>query len=189
MPRSLLALDAAIDLPFALPTAVGGVTLATLFAGNGWLGAPLQRFGIKVAYAPAGIVVALVFVTLPFVVRTLQPIIHDLDRDVEDAARCLGATRWQTFTRVILPELVPGLLTGFTLALARGVGEYGSVVFIAGNMPMKTEIAALLIITELEQYNYAAATALGTVMLALSLALLLMLNGLQWWLRPAREHA
>ena len=182
-------IDALIDLPFALPTAVGGIALTAIFSENGWLGGVLGKLGIGVAFTPTGITVALVFVTLPFVVRTLQPVIAELDPAVLDAARCLGATPLQTFVRVVLPELSTGILTGFTLAFARGVGEYGSVVFIAGNMPMKTEVIALLIITKLEQYDYAGATALATIMLATSFVFLLLLNGLQWLRRSRTELA
>jgi sulfate/thiosulfate transport system permease protein len=166
-------LDAAIDLPFALPTAVAGITLATLYAPHGWIGRMLSPLGIEVAYRPLGIVVALVFVGLPFVVRTVQPAVLDLD------AAMLGASRWQAFSRVVFPALWPALLTGFTLSFARGLGEYGSVVFISGNMPMKTEVATLLIVGKLEQYDYAGAAAIGTLMLAASFVLLLVLSGLQ----------
>lgn len=178
--------DALVDLPFALPTAVAGITLATLFAGNGWLGQYLEPLGVKVAYTPLGIVVALTFVTLPFVVRTLQPVIEDIESEVEEAAATLGASRWQTFTRVIFPALFPALLTGFTLAFSRAIGEFGSVIFIAGNMPMVSEIVPLLIISKLEQYDVLGATALAVVMLALSFALLLTINLLQWW--TANRH-
>jgi len=173
--------DALIDLPFALPTAVAGITLTTLYAPAGWLGAPLDRAGIKVAFTPLGITVALVFIGLPFVVRTLQPVIEDLDVEIEEAATSLGATRTQLLTRVILPYLYPAWLTGFALAFARAVGEYGSVVFISGNMPMRTEISPLLIITKLEQYDYAGATAIAGVMLLISFTLLLAVNALQGW--------
>lgn len=178
--------DALVDLPFALPTAVAGITLATLFAGNGWLGQYLEPLGVKVAYTPLGIVVALTFVTLPFVVRTLQPVIEDIESEVEEAAATLGASRWQTFTRVIFPALFPALLTGFTLAFSRAIGEFGSVIFIAGNMPMVSEIVPLLIISKLEQYDVLGATALAVVMLALSFVLLLAINLLQWW--TANRH-
>jgi sulfate transport system permease protein len=178
--------DALIDLPFALPTAVAGITLAALLSQNGWLGRPLESMGLKVAFTPLGIVVALVFIGLPFVVRTVQPVLEELDADREEAAACLGASRWQTIRGVVLPELVPAVITGFALAFARGTGEYGSVVFISGNMPMRTEIAPLLIITKLEQYQYAEATAIATVLLLLSFALLLLINLLQWW--TARHH-
>jgi len=171
--------DAVVDLPFALPTAVAGITLTTLYAPTGWLGRPLAELGLKVAFTPLGIAVALVFLGLPFTVRTLQPVLASLDPEVEDAAESLGATRLDTFRRVLLPELRPALLTGGTLAFARGVGEYGSVVFISGNMPMRTEIAPLLVMTKLEQYDVAGATALATVLLAASFLLLLALNRLE----------
>jgi sulfate/thiosulfate transport system permease protein len=174
--------DALVDLPFALPTAVAGIALTMLYAPNGWLGRPLQEaLGLKVAFTPLGIVVALTFIGLPFVVRTLQPVIEDLDVEVEEAAASLGAGRRQTFARVIVPALLPAWITGFTLAFARALGEYGSVVFIAGNMPMKTEITPLLIITKLEQYDYAGATAIALVMLAASFVLLGAVNRLQSW--------
>jgi sulfate/thiosulfate transport system permease protein len=173
--------DALVDLPFALPTAVAGITLTTLYAPNGWLGAPLREMGITVVFTPLGIVVSLVFIGLPFVIRTLEPVIEDLSADIEEAATSLGADRWQVIRRVILPYLYPAWLTGFALAFARAIGEYGSVVFISGNMPMKTEISALLIITKLEQYDYEGATAIALVMLALSFLLLLIINGLQGW--------
>ena len=173
--------DALVDLPFALPTAVAGIVLTTLYAENGWLGRPLAHAGIKVAFTPLGVVVALTFIGLPFVVRTLQPVIESLDPEVEEAAASLGASRLQTFRRVILPAILPAWITGFALAFARALGEYGSVVFIAGNMPMKTEISALLIITKLEQYDYAGATAIAVVMLVASFVLLLAINRLQSW--------
>jgi sulfate transport system permease protein len=173
--------DALVDLPFALPTAVAGITLTTLYAPRGLLGAPLQELGIKVAFTPLGIVVSLVFIGLPFVIRTLEPVIEDLSAEIEEAAASLGASRWQVLRRVILPYLYPAWLTGFALAFARAIGEYGSVVFISGNMPMKTEISALLIITKLEQYDYAGATAIAVVMLFLSFVLLLIINALQGW--------
>jgi sulfate transport system permease protein len=173
--------DALIDLPFALPTAVAGITLTTLYAPNGWLGRPLDAAGITVAFTPLGIVIALTFIGLPFVVRTVQPVIEDLDVELEEAASNLGARRWQVIVRIILPYLLPAWLTGFALAFARGVSEYGSVVFISGNMPMKTEVSPLLIMTKLEQYDYAGATALATVMLLMSFALLLGINALQAW--------
>jgi len=173
--------DAFVDLPFALPTAVAGIALTALYAENGWLGKPLADLGIKVAYTPLGVTVALTFIGLPFVVRTLQPVIEDLDPEVEEAAASLGASRAQTFGRVVLPALLPAWLTGFALAFARAVGEYGSVVFIAGNMPMKTEISPLLILTKLEQYDYAGATAIALVMLVASFVLLLFINLLQHW--------
>jgi sulfate transport system permease protein len=173
--------DAMVDLPFALPTAVAGIALTALYAPNGWLGMWLLSFGIAVAFTPLGIVVALTFIGLPFVVRTLQPVLEDLDKEVEQAAATLGASPAQTFARVILPALWPALLTGFALAFARAVGEYGSVIFIAGNMPLKTEIAPLLIVTKLEQYDYAGATAIAVVMLVLSFAIMLGINALQHW--------
>ena len=174
-------LDALVDLPFALPTAVAGITLATLYASNGWIGHLLEPLGIKVAYTPLGIVVALIFIGLPFVVRTVQPTLEDLEREAEEAAACLGASRWQTFTRVVFPAILPALTTGFALAFARAVGEYGSVIFIAGNMPLVSEITPLIIITKLEQYDYAGATAVAVVMLVISFALLVVINGLQAW--------
>ena len=172
--------DAMVDLPFALPTAVAGIALTTLYASNGWIGSRLDPLGIKVAYTWLGITVALVFIGLPFVVRTVQPVLDDLEVEVEEAAASLGAQRWQTFTRVVFPTIAPALLTGFALAFARAIGEYGSVVFIAGNMPMRTEIVPLLIITKLEQYDYTGATAIATVMLIVSFGLLLTINLLQW---------
>jgi sulfate transport system permease protein len=176
-------LDAMVDLPFALPTAVAGIALTALYAPNGWLGRWLQPLGLNVAFTPLGVVVALTFIGLPFVVRTLQPVLEDLDKGVEQAAATLGASPWQTFARVVLPALWPALFTGFALAFARAVGEYGSVIFIAGNMPMKSEIAPLLIITKLEQYDYAGATAIAVVMLVLSFALMFGINALQSWAR------
>ncbi|HQQ74270.1 MAG TPA: sulfate ABC transporter permease subunit CysT [Pseudomonadales bacterium] len=173
--------DALVDLPFALPTAVAGITLSALYANNGWIGSLLEPYGIKVAYTPLGIVVALTFIGLPFVVRTVQPVLEDLEGEVEEAAASLGATRWQTFVRVIIPALTPALLTGFALAFARAVGEYGSVIFIAGNIPLVSEITPLLIITKLEQYEYSSATAIAVVMLLISFLLLLVINLLQWW--------
>ena len=173
--------DALVDLPFALPTAVAGLTLTTLYSRNGWYGRHLEALGFQVAFTPVGIVIALTFIGLPFVVRTVQPVLEDIDADVEEAAATLGATPWQVFTRVLFPSVMPALLSGFTLAFARAIGEYGSVVFISGNMPMKTEIAPLLIITRLEQYDYAGATAIAGVMLAASFALLLAVNLLQRW--------
>jgi sulfate transport system permease protein len=174
-------LDALIDLPFALPTAVSGIALTAIYAKSGWIGQYLYAMGIKSAFSPLGITIALTFIGLPFVVRTLQPAIEELDGETEEAAASLGASRWQTFLRVIVPSLLPPLLTGFAMAFARALGEYGSVVFIAGNMPMKTEITSLLIITKLEQYDYAGATALAVVMLLASFVLLLAINLLQWW--------
>jgi sulfate transport system permease protein len=173
--------DALVDLPFALPTAVAGITLATLYGPSGWLGSPLARMGVAVAYTPLGIGVALTFVGMPFVVRTLQPVIEALDPDQEQAARSLGARPLHVFMRVTAPALVPAWLTGFALAFARGLGEYGSVVFIAGNLPMRTEVSSLLVMTRLEQYDYAGATALALVMLAGSFVLLACINGLQAW--------
>jgi sulfate/thiosulfate transport system permease protein len=173
--------DAFVDLPFALPTAVAGIALTALYAPNGWIGQWLTPLGIKVAYTPLGVLVALTFIGLPFVVRTVQPILEDLEVEFEEAAASLGANRWQAFTRVIFPALWPALLTGVALAFARALGEYGSVVFIAGNLPMKTEITPLLIIIKLEQYNYAGATALAVSMLVFSFVLLLLINLLQWW--------
>jgi sulfate transport system permease protein len=182
-------LDALVDLPFALPTAVAGIALTALYAENGWIGSLLAPLGIKVAFTQLGVVLALTFIGLPFVVRTVQPVLEDVERELEDAAASLGATRWQTFWHVILPIILPALLTGFALAFARAVGEFGSVVFIAGNLPMKTEITPLLIITKLEQYDYNGATALAVVMLAFSFVLLLIINLLQWWAnrRAGRE--
>ncbi len=178
--------DALVDLPFALPTAVAGITLATLYAGNGWLGRYLEPLGFKIAYTPWGIVVALTFITLPFVVRTLQPVIEDIETEVEEAAASLGASRWQTFLKVIFPAIFPALLTGTALAFARAVGEYGSVIFIAGNLPLISEITPLLIISKLDQYDVLGATALAVVMLGLSFVLLLSVNLLQWW--AANRH-
>ena len=175
--------DAAVDLPFALPTAVAGITLTTLYARNGWLGAPLADLGILVSFTPTGITVALIFIGLPFVIRTLQPVMEDLDLEVEEAATSLGASRWQVIRHVILPYLFPAWLTGFALAFARAIGEYGSVVFISGNFPMRTEISPLLIITKLEQYDYAGATAIAVVMLVVSFVMLLVINLLQAWAR------
>jgi len=173
--------DALVDLPFALPTAVAGIALTALYAQNGWLGRYLEPLGIKVAYSPLGVVVALIFIGLPFVVRTVQPVLEDAERELEEAAASLGAGRVQTFVRVLLPTLLPALLTGFALSFARAVGEYGSVVFISGNMPMVSEITPLLIISKLEQYDYAGAAAIATVMLVFSFVLLLAINALQWW--------
>lgn len=173
--------DALVDLPFALPTAVAGIALTALYAPNGWLGQYLEPLGIKVAYSPLGVVVALIFIGLPFVVRTVQPVLEDAERELEEAAASLGAGRIQTFYRVLLPTLMPALLTGFALAFARAVGEYGSVVFISGNMPMVSEITPLLIISKLEQFDYAGAAAIATVMLVFSFVLLLIINALQWW--------
>jgi sulfate transport system permease protein len=175
--------DALVDLPFALPTAVAGIALAALYAPNGWIGKWFEPFGIKIAFTPAGVVLALIFIGLPFVVRTVQPVLEDVEKELEEAAACLGANRWQTFRHVILPVILPALLTGFTLAFARAIGEYGSVIFIAGNMPMVSEITPLLIITKLEQYDYAGATAIAVTMLLFSFILLLLINGLQAWQR------
>jgi sulfate transport system permease protein len=172
--------DALVDFPFALPTAVAGITLTTLYAPNGWLGSRLDPLGVKVAFTWLGVVVALTFIGLPFVVRTVQPVLEDFEAEVEEAAASLGASRWQTFRRVLLPTVAPALLTGFALAFARAIGEYGSVVFISGHRPMKTEIAPLLIMTKLEQYDYAGATAIALVLLVVSFALLLLINLLQW---------
>jgi sulfate transport system permease protein len=173
--------DALIDLPFALPTAVAGIALTAIYAKNGWLGQFLEPLGIKIAFGPPGVLVALIFIGLPFVVRTVQPILEDLDAEFEEAAASLGATRWQAITRVVLPALLPPLLTGFALAFARAVGEYGSVIFIAGNIPMVSEITPLMIISKLEQYDYRGATAIAAVMLMASFSLLLLINGLQSW--------
>ncbi|MFK0274445.1 sulfate ABC transporter permease subunit CysT [Ensifer sp. NPDC090286] len=176
-------IDAMVDLPFALPTAVAGIALTTLYAPNGWIGQFLEPLGIKIAFTPAGIVIALIFVGLPFVVRTVQPIMEEIDKEVEEAAATLGASRFQTISRVLLPGLLPAGLTGFALAFARGVGEYGSVIFIAGNLPYVSEIAPLLIVIRLEEFNYAAATAIAAVMLAISFAMLLLINSIQAWSR------
>ncbi len=173
--------DALVDLPFALPTAVSGIALTTLYAPNGWLGQWLEPWGIKAAFSPLGVTLALTFIGLPFVVRTLQPAIEEIEVELEEAAASLGASRWQSIRRVILPTVAPALLTGFALAFARAVGEYGSVVFISGNMPFRTEITSLLILTKLEQYDYAGATALAVVMLLTSFGILLGINALQWW--------
>jgi sulfate transport system permease protein len=175
--------DALVDLPFALPTAVAGITLTAMFAPNGWVGGWLDPLGIKVAYTWLGVTVALTFIGLPFVVRTVQPILQELDPEIEEAAATLGASRWQSLKGVVFPELLPALLTGFALAFARAMGEYGSVVFISGNMPMKTEITPLLIVTKLAEFDYAGATSLAVAMLAMSFVLLLCINLLQWWSR------
>jgi sulfate transport system permease protein len=182
-------LDAVVDLPFALPTAVAGIALASLYGPNGWLGAPLLGVGLKVAYTPVGILVALVFVGLPFVVRTIEPVIVELDRELEEASATLGASRYQTVARVLLPPLIPALLTGFALAFARGVGEYGSVIFIAGNLPFVSEIAPLLIVIKLEEYDYAGATAIATLMLFASFSMLLVINSVQGWSRRRFGYA
>jgi len=179
--------DALVDMPFALPTAVAGITLTALYAPSGWLGQWLAPLGVRVAYTQLGVFIALTFIGLPFIVRTVQPVLEDFDPELEEAAASLGASRWQTFRRVILPMLFPALLTGFSLAFARALGEYGSVIFIAGNMPMKTEITPLLIVTKLEQFDYAGATALAVVMLIGSFAILLVVNLLQW--RSSRHLA
>jgi len=176
-------IDAFVDLPFALPTAVAGITLATLYAPNGWLGKLLVPLGIKVAYTPLGVLVALIFIGLPFVVRTVQPVLEEAEKELEEAAISLGASHWQTFVRVIFPTILPAVLTGFALAFARATGEYGSVIFIAGNMPMISEITPLFMITKLEQYDYAGATAIAVVMLIISFILLLTINALQAWTR------
>jgi sulfate transport system permease protein len=175
--------DALVDLPFALPTAVAGIALTAIYAKNGWVGHWLEPLGIKVAFTRLGVFVALTFIGLPFVVRTLQPVLQELEPELEEASACLGANRWQTITRVILPELLPALLTGFALAFARALGEYGSVVFISGNMPMRTEITPLLIMTKLEQYDYHGATAIAVVLLLASFSTLLLINLLQKWSR------
>ncbi|MET3516799.1 sulfate transport system permease protein [Pseudacidovorax sp. 1753] len=175
--------DALVDLPFALPTAVAGISLTALLAGNGWIGQYLEPLGIKLAFTPAGVVIALIFIGLPFVVRTVQPVLEDTEKELEEAATSLGATRWQTFRLVILPSITPALLTGFAMAFARAIGEYGSVIFIAGNMPMISEITPLIIIGKLEQYDYQGATAVALVMLVFSFLMLLVINALQAWQR------
>lgn len=175
--------DALVDLPFALPTAVAGISLTALLASNGWLGQYLEPMGIKLAFTPAGVVIALIFIGLPFVVRTVQPVLEDAEKELEEAASSLGASRLQIFTKVLLPHIAPALLTGFAMAFARAIGEYGSVIFIAGNMPMISEITPLIIIGKLEQYDYAGATAVAVVMLVISFLLLLVINGLQAWQR------
>jgi sulfate/thiosulfate transport system permease protein len=175
--------DALVDLPFALPTAVAGISLTALLAGNGWIGQYLEPLGIKLAFNPNGVVIALIFIGLPFVVRTVQPVLEDTEKELEEAAMCLGATRWQTFAKVIFPSIAPALLTGFAMAFARAIGEYGSVIFIAGNMPMVSEITPLIIIGKLEQYDYAGATAVAVVMLVMSFLMLLVINALQGWQR------
>ena len=176
-------IDALVDLPFALPTAVAGIALTALLASNGWVGSLLEPYGIQLAFNRNGVVIALIFIGLPFVVRTVQPVLEDAEKELEEAATCLGATRWQTFRYVIFPTIAPALLTGFAMAFARGVGEYGSVIFIAGNMPMVSEITPLIIIGKLEQYDYAGATAVASVMLLTSFAMLLVINALQAWQR------
>lgn len=175
--------DALVDLPFALPTAVAGISLTALLAGNGWVGQFFEPYGIQLAFNPNGVVIALIFIGLPFVVRTVQPVLEDTEKELEEAATSLGATRWQIFRHVILPSISPALLTGFAMAFARAIGEYGSVIFIAGNMPMVSEITPLIIIGKLEQYDYAGATAVATVLLLFSFILLLLINGLQAWQR------
>ncbi|HTP25291.1 MAG TPA: sulfate ABC transporter permease subunit CysT [Anaeromyxobacteraceae bacterium] len=185
--RSLV--DAAVDLPFALPTAVSGIALTSVYARNGWIGRFLEPLGIKAAFSPVGVTIALTFIGLPFVIRTVQPVLEALDPELEEAAAVLGAGRWATFLRVLLPAIVPAALTGFALAFARALGEYGSVVFISGNMPLKTEIAPLLIMTRLEQYDYGGAAAIATVLLAVSFLLLLCINRLQAWTRARAGHA
>ena len=175
--------DALVDLPFALPTAVAGISLTALLAGNGWIGQYTEPLGLKLAFNPNGVVIALIFIGLPFVVRTVQPVLEDSEKELEEAATCLGATRLQTFIRVIFPSIAPALLTGFAMAFARAIGEYGSVIFIAGNMPMVSEITPLIIIGKLEQYDYSGATAVAVVMLAVSFVLLLVINALQGWQR------
>jgi len=180
--------DALVDLPFALPTAVAGIALATIYAPNGWIGGLVAPLGIKIAFTPLGVLLALIFIGLPFVVRSLQPVLQDLDKEVEEAAVSLGANRAQTFRLVILPAILPALLTGFALAFARAVGEYGSVIFIAGNMPLVSEIAPLLIVIKLEQFDYAGAAAIGVIMLAASFLILLVINLVQRWSRRHEEH-
>ncbi len=174
-------IDGLIDLPFALPTAVAGISLTTLYAPNGWIGRFFEPLGIKISYTPMGITIALVFISFPFVIRTVQPVLQSFDTEVEEAAACLGANRFQTFYKVIIPELLPALITGFALSFARALGEYGSVVFISGNMPMRTEITPLLIRTKLEQYDYAGGTAVAAIMLIISFLMLLIINLFQWW--------
>ncbi len=174
-------IDAFVDFPFALPTAVAGISLSAIYASNGWIGSLLEPAGVKVAYTPLGVMVALTFIGLPFVVRTVQPVLEDLSAEVEEAAASLGANRWQVFYKIIFPAIWPALITGFSLAFARAIGEYGSVIFIAGNMPMVSEITPLIIITKLEQYDYEGATAVAVVMLVISFALLFLINAFQWW--------
>lgn len=182
-------IDGIVDLPFALPTAVAGITLTTLYSPQGWLGKPLSALGIKAAYSPLGITLAFTFIGLPFVVRTVQPVLEDFERDMEEAASTLGADRWQTIRHVILPVLYPSVLTGVTLAFARALGEYGSVVFISGNMPLKTEVTPLLIMTKLEQFDYPGATAIAVVMLLSSFSLILVINLAHWWSRQRQGQA
>jgi len=181
--------DSLIDLPFALPTAVAGIALTTIYAPNGWLGRPLESLGVHAAYTRLGVTIALTFIGLPFVVRTVQPVLEDLDKELEEAAASLGAGRWQTFTKVLLPTILPAAITGFAMAFGRAVGEYGSVIFIAGNMPMRTEITPLLIITKLQEYDYAGATAIAVAMLIVSFVILLAINVLQKWSSGKRESA
>jgi sulfate transport system permease protein len=181
-------IDAMVDLPFALPTAVAGIALASLYAPNGWIGSLFMPLGLKIAFTPLGIVVALIFIGLPFVVRTVQPVMEEIDREVEEAAATLGANRFQTIFKVILPGLTPAILTGFALAFARGVGEYGSVIFIAGNIPYVSEIAPLLIVIRLEEFNYAGATAIATIMLLISFVMLFFINLVQAWSRRRYGH-
>ena len=176
-------MDALIELPFALPTAVAGISLTALLASNGWVGQYTERLGIQLAFNPNGVVIALIFIGLPFVVRTVQPVLEDTEKELEEAATCLGATRWQTFSKVIFPSIAPALLTGFAMAFARAIGEYGSVIFIAGNMPLVSEITPLIIIGKLEQFDYAGATSVAVVLLAVSFILLLSINALQSWQR------
>jgi sulfate transport system permease protein len=178
--RSII--DGLVDLPFALPTAVAGIVLTSMYAENGWIGSYLHAAGIKVAFTPLGIIIALIFIGLPFTVRTVQPVLQDLEPELEETAAILGANRWQTFLKVLFPNLLPAMTTGFAMAFARGLGEYGSVVFISGNMPMKTEIVPLLIVTKLEQFDWPGATAIATVMLVVSFIFLLVINLLQWWM-------
>ncbi|MGH8461605.1 MAG: sulfate ABC transporter permease subunit CysT [Stenotrophobium sp.] len=180
--------DALVDLPFALPTAVAGIALAALYSGNGWIGQFLEPHGIKVAYTPLGVIVACTFIGLPFVVRTVQPVLQEAEKELEEAAASLGSGRLQTIARVILPAVLPAILTGFALAFARAAGEYGSIIFIAGNMPMVSEIAPLLIVIKLEEFDYAGASAVAVAMLTLSLSLLLAINGLQFWARSRHGH-
>jgi len=182
-------IDALVDLPFALPTAVAGIALTAVYAGNGWIGQWLEPHGIKVAFTPIGVIVALTFIGLPFVVRTVQPVLEDLEAETEEAAASLGANRWQTFSKIIFPAIWPALLTGFALAFARAIGEYGSVIFIAGNVPFVSEITPLIIITKLEQYEYSSATAIAVVMLVISFLLLFAINGLQWWVSRRASSA
>jgi len=179
--------DALVDLPFALPTAVAGLALTAVYAREGWIGRHLEPLGIQAAFSPLGIVIALTFIGLPFVVRTVQPVLQNIEAELEEAAASLGASRWQTWRRVIFPTVLPAILTGFALAFGRALGEYGSVIFIAGNMPMRTEITPLLIVTKLEQYDYAGATGIAVVMLVASFVLLLSINGLQWWSRRYQD--